>query len=100
MSYNLSVVKQQLEHDFVEGPGGSMSNNSYKLITNMTWVRAQLCQLQKKGALNQQYLSYIMATSFSGGRSRSTLREPPTMGKQLVNSITCCCELSAPFFCN
>jgi hypothetical protein len=34
----------------------------------------------------QQYFSYIMATSFSGGRSR---REPPTMGKQLVNFITC-----------
>ena len=28
--------------------------------------------------------SNIMATSFSGGRSRSTQREPPTMGKQLV----------------
>jgi len=39
-----------------------------------------------------------MATSFSGGRSRSTQREPPTMGKQLVNFITCGCELSAPFF--
>jgi GGDEF domain-containing protein len=24
-----------------------------------------------------------MATSFSGGRSQSTLREPPIMGKQL-----------------
>ena len=36
-----------------------------------------------------------MATSFSGGRSRSTRREPPTMGKQLVNFITCGCELSA-----
>jgi len=40
----------------------------------------------------------IMATSFSGGRSRSTRREPPTMGKQLVNFITCSCELSASFF--
>jgi hypothetical protein len=38
---------------------------------------------------------YIMVTSFSGGRSRSTRREPPTMGKQLVNLITC--ESSAPF---
>ena len=38
--------------------------------------------------------SYIM-TSFSGGGSR---REPPTMGKQLVNFITCGCESSAPFF--
>jgi hypothetical protein len=46
----------------------------------------------------QQYFSYIMATSFSGERSRSTRREPPTMGKQLVNFITCGCELSAPFF--
>ena len=38
------------------------------------------------------------ATYFSGGRSRSTQREPPTMGKQLVNFITCGCESSAPFF--
>jgi len=38
-----------------------------------------------------------MATSFSGGRSR---REPPTIGKQLVNFITCDSESSAPFFCN
>jgi hypothetical protein len=27
----------------------------------------------------------------------STRREPPTMGKQLVNFITCDCESSAPF---
>jgi hypothetical protein len=39
--------------------------------------------------------SYIMETRFSGGRSRNTRREPPTMGKQLVNFITC--ESSAPF---
>jgi hypothetical protein len=67
-----------------EGPSGSMSqvvglpNNSYKPITNTAWD--------------------IMATSFSGGRSRSTRREPPTTGKQLVKFITCCCESSAPFF--
>ena len=30
-----------------------------------------------------------MATSFSCGRSRSVRTEPPTMGKQLVNFITC-----------
>ena len=46
----------------------------------------------------QQYFSYIMATSFSSGRSRSTRREPLTIGKQLVNFITCGCESSAPFF--
>jgi len=39
-----------------------------------------------------------MATSFSGGKNRSTLREPPTMGKQLVNFITCGYESSEPFF--
>jgi len=40
----------------VQGPGGSMSylvgfpnnsNNSYKPITNTTWVRDRLCKLQK-----------------------------------------------------
>ena len=36
----------------------------------------------------------VMATSFSGGRSR---RDPPTKSKQLVNFITCGCESSAPF---
>jgi hypothetical protein len=39
--------------------------------------------------------SNIMVTSFSGGRNR---REPPIMGKQLVNFITCGCDSSAPFF--
>jgi len=28
----------------------------------------------------------------------ATLREPPTMGKQLENFITCGCELSTPFY--
>ena len=46
----------------------------------------------------QQCFSYIMTTSFSGGRRRSTRREPPTMGKQPVNFITCGCESSTPFF--
>jgi hypothetical protein len=38
-----------------------------------------------------------ISTSFSGGGSGNTRREPPIMGKQLVNFITCDCELSAPF---
>ena len=47
----------------------------------------------------QQYFSYIMTTSFRGGRSRSTWREALTMGEQLLKSITCCCKSSgAPFF--
>ena len=39
-----------------------------------------------------------MAISFSGAGSWITRREPLTMGKQLVNFITCGCESSAPFF--
>ena len=38
-----------------------------------------------------------MATSFSGGGSQGTWREPQTMGKQLANLITCGCESSALF---
>jgi hypothetical protein len=41
-----------------------------------------------------------MATRFSGGGSRSTRREPPTLGKQLVSFITCGCESSAPLLFN
>ena len=37
----------------------------------------------------QQYFSYIMATSFNGGRSPTTRREPTTVSKQLVSVITC-----------
>ena len=40
-----------------------------------------------------------MATSFSGGRYRSTRGEPPTMGKQQVNFITCAAS-RVPTFCN
>ena len=47
----------------------------------------------------QQYFIDIMATSFSGGRSRSTRREPPTMGKQLVSFSTCAASREHPF-CN
>jgi len=46
---------------------------------------------------NFSNISAIMATSFSGGRNQSTRSEPPTMGKQQVNFITCGCESSAPF---
>ena len=38
-----------------------------------------------------------MATNFSGGGSRSTQREPPTMDKQLVSFITSDCQSSARF---
>ena len=45
----------------------------------------------------QLYFSYNMAASFNGGRSRSTRRELPTMGKQLGSFITCGCDSSTPF---
>jgi len=34
---------------------------------------------------------------FFGGGSQSTWSESPTLGKELVNFITCDCESSAPF---
>ena len=40
---------------------------------------------------DEQYFSYTMATSFSGGGSRSTRKEPPTLDKQLIKFITCGC---------
>jgi hypothetical protein len=40
---------------------------------------------------------FLVLVKNSGGRSRGIQREPPTMGKQLGNFITC--ESSAPF-CN
>ena len=43
-------------------------------------------------------ISAIPWRRFCSGRSRSTSREQPTMGKQLVNFITCRCESSTPFF--
>jgi hypothetical protein len=63
-----------------------------------------LCKLKR---VKWQFLSlmltnfhywFVRATSFSGGRGRSTRREPPTMGKQLVSFITCRCESRAVFF--
>jgi hypothetical protein len=40
---------------------------------------------------------YLLATNSDTTWGMSTRREPPTMGKQLVNLITCGCESSAPF---
>ena len=34
---------------------------------------------------------------YCGGKSRRTRKEPPTMGKQLLNFTTDGCESSAPF---
>jgi hypothetical protein len=68
-----------------------ISNDHEIIVRQLFYDRLIYCVLRHF----QQYFSYIMATSFSGGRSR---REPPTMGKQLVSFITCGCELRAPFY--
>jgi hypothetical protein len=36
----------------------------------------------------QQYFSYIVAVSFTGGGNRSIWRKPPTCRKSLTNFIT------------
>ena len=48
----------------------------------------------------QQYFSYVIATSFSGGGSRSTWREPPTLGKQLVKLYHLWLRVECTLFCN
>jgi hypothetical protein len=61
------------------------------------WVGVAMRQLSNCSAISWQeqvnfqrndgFLVFIMATSFSGGRSRSTRREPPTMGKKLERKV-------------
>jgi hypothetical protein len=60
------------------------------------WIlkKKKICDFWCFNATFNNISAIIMATSFSGGGSR---REPPTMGKQLVNFFTCDCESSAPF---
>jgi len=75
----------QLYHGDQLSGGRSRSNRfSYIMATSFSGGRSR--------STRRESFSYIMATSFSGGGSRSTRWEPPTMGKQLVNFITCSCE--------
>jgi hypothetical protein len=75
------------------------SNPSHKPITNMVWVRAQKMRARIWNFLCLAPLSAIFqlyrGDQFGGGGSR---REPQTLGKQLVNFITCGSQLSAPIF--
>jgi hypothetical protein len=51
--------------------------------------------------MNNSYISSSsMATSFSGGGSWSTQREPLTMGKQLVNFYHLRLRVKCTLFCN
>jgi len=49
------------------------------------------------GVLTPLSAIFQLYHGLSGERSRSTRREPPTMGKQLLSFITCGCESSALF---
>jgi hypothetical protein len=55
---------------------------------------------EQKTIPEQTNFIYIMATSFSGGRSRSIRREPSTMGKQLVNFYHLWLRVECTLFCN
>ena len=71
---------------YIEGPGSSMSwviglpNNSYKPITNTSWVRARLCKLQKgctrlAAASDKVYQLFANGRWFSPGTlSSSTIK--------------------------
>ena len=72
------------QHSIIlRGPGGSISyvagsNNSYKPITNMAWVRDRLYKLQK-GALDSQtqVIKFTSCLPMVGGSLRILLPPPP-----------------------
>jgi hypothetical protein len=74
----------------------SLKSYLYHIARNDRWFAH--FHIQSGGSKRIWTLIYSWTTSFSGGGSRSTRREPPTMGKQLVSFITCGCKSSAPFF--
>ena len=67
---------------FLPGPGGSVSlvvgsNSSYKPITNMAWIRPQLCKLQKgctrmAAASDKAYQLLAQCRWFSPGTPANT----------------------------
>jgi hypothetical protein len=48
-SYRMAKTSYIQLHVLVNDAIPFVLNNSYKLITNTAWVRAQLCKLQKEG---------------------------------------------------
>jgi hypothetical protein len=84
LSFNYIIKKQKIPQN----------QNYSKTIATLSGNSKSIINISNKPC---QCRSYIMATSFSGGRSRSPRKEPPTMGKQLVNFISCDCVSSASF---
>ena len=89
--------KNFLAHDWkVKGEWKLPDMTPYRMLLNFSvWQKKKKVDLIWLIVVKAIF-SNIMATSFSSGTSRSSRREPPTIGKQLVNFITC--ESSAPFF--
>jgi hypothetical protein len=75
-------------------PAASTTKSGLRDIAEILLKVALNTKNQKK--IKSYHIYHIIE---SGGSSRSTRREPPTKGKQLVNFITCGSESSAPF-CN
>ena len=67
------------------------------LTNTLSWLDSFDFDFWYLTPLSAIFQLYHIVTSFSCGRSRSTRKEPSTMGKELVNLITWGCESSAPF---
>jgi len=79
-------------------------------IDGLVYYLISKCWLRPSALFNRNHISGVIVgvldsnavdrvkPKTSGGGSRSTRREQPTMGNQLVNFIACGCEPSAPFF--
>ena len=97
LSYNRGLLGSLNEAKLYRRPYILLYNNHFRnSLSYDMWLIHWLC-IMPLSLIFQLHVMYIMATSFSGGRSWSTRREPPTISKQLVNFITCGCESSAPF---
>jgi hypothetical protein len=90
-SPTLLLVYQLLAHGRWFSPGTPASST-----TKTSHHEIAESSIKHNKSINQSIIGspYLVC----GGRSWSTRREPPTMGKQLVNFITCDCKSSAPFF--
>ena len=79
---NLCIFSENVDIEFIY----------ISILTSSSFIHFIISICASVGCKINAPLIEVEKRSFSGGRSRSTLREPPTMGKHLVNFITCCCE--------
>jgi len=97
-TFNLGMIRKTQKKQIANK---NLTQNDTMTFTNykMGEKFSQIKVTQKFKTWVDLILFIVFNATFSNisAISWSTWREPPTMGKQLVNFITCGCESSAPF---